>query len=163
MNIKQLGSLLMAFLLLACEQPKQNLSDYSAFSCIKAQSVCTITSDFGDILVTFNVKQVVAESPFTVQVAINNATNSSADKNPETFRITGHIEGKSMYMGKIPLFFQQTKHAVNYELEKKHAFHSAVLLGSCNEDPMYWSMLLTIENSAGKQQSVVVEFSSRYR
>mgnify|MGYP001308438103 CR=1 FL=1 len=160
MIIKQLGSVLTVFLLISCGEPNKNKIDYTSFSCINAQSHCIINSVFGDILVTFNVKEVIPETPFMVNVDIALTKGEIFEQN---LQLTGHLEGKTMYMGKIPLFFSVVNKPQENNKLTKQSFRSKVIIGSCNADPMFWTLWLTVANKQGSQQRISVDFFSRYQ
>ena len=57
-----------------------------------------------------------------------------------SYSVVGYIEGKTMFMGKIPLFF-------NHQLQNNehNQFIAETMLGSCSEDSMIWRLWLTLE------------------
>lgn len=160
MIIKQLVAVLAVSLLISCEEPHKSKTHYTSFSCIKAQSDCIINSVFGDILVTFNVKDILAETPFKVNVDIALSKGEIFDQD---IKVSGYIEGKTMYMGQIPLFFSTFTEGKNNNNPLSQSYRSDVILGSCNANPMLWTMWLTVANKQGKKQRVFVDFSSRYQ
>lgn len=59
------------------------------------------------------------------------------------------IEGKNMYMGKIPLFFEENN--TNYI--------ATTLIGACTENSMVWTMFINLEMT-GKPYLLAFDFTS---
>ncbi|WP_371185313.1 hypothetical protein [Thalassotalea maritima] len=68
----------------------------------------------------------------------------------ESVRIEGYLEGKDMYMGKIPLVFHF----------RNGLFYAKTMIGACIEQSMIWQMQLTIDDGSGHVSSVSYEFMS---
>lgn len=124
--------------------------------CLASQSQCTITTQFGELSVLFDQKIITPENEFSIWVG-----NENID---ESFIITGFLEGKTMYMGKIPLFFAKGK---------QRGFRIAnAMLGSCSDKNMVWTLQLTVTqesnantnanrlNAQSKEEHFSIEFTS---
>jgi hypothetical protein len=73
-------------------------------------------------------------------------------RSENSYSVVGYMEGKTMFMGKIPLFF-------NKEVKKNSAYFLAqTMLGSCSEDKMIWRLWLTIENKVASKSKVPTTF-----
>ncbi|WDE07381.1 hypothetical protein SG34_011115 [Thalassomonas viridans] len=122
--------------------------------CLAQQSECVVRTPAGEFHVLFNVDKVITETPFEITVEYR---GSGEIKN-----ISGYLEGRDMFMGKIPLFLTG---------EKNNQYLAEVMLGSCAEPTMIWRLWLTAEftgqvqpgagNAAGKQQLFIDFPSSR--
>lgn len=124
---------------------QSNDTNKSAPHCLDSQSKCVINSQFGKIHVLFNVKEVLTEQPFSIDVGGFN----SVDK----VTVSAHLEGKNMYMGRIPLFFEQ---------QDTSSLRATTLLGSCTQKQMRWQIVLKILSNDNKKivEQHFIEFSS---
>lgn len=103
---------------------------------------CTVAAANGQIYtLKANPKNVQSEAEitFTLVSSQHNAIKI----------ISAWIEGKDMYMGKIPLFFN----------ENKYAPKATTMIGVCTEDSMVWVMHITIEID-GKIEHLLFDFKS---
>ncbi|MBA6349087.1 hypothetical protein [Colwellia sp. BRX8-9] len=129
------------------------------FQCLTSQSICEIKTIFGRMLVKFNVGKVLTEHPFDIRVELKKdhllKDNFSAE---DSYSVVGYMEGKTMFMGKIPLFFTE-----DITTEKNY-FVAETMLGSCSEDNMVWRLWLTVEkksaNNDKEQTSFFIDFQS---
>jgi len=141
--------LLCAFLY-GCSPKKVELSPQIPFQCINTQTRCEITTDFGTVFVKFNVENIKTELPFSIQVTlIKDALREESINSPDNLKVLGYMEGKTMFMGKIPLFF------IEEEAQgKQNASHTAeTMLGSCSEETMTWRLWITLEKQSQTDQS----------
>lgn len=124
--------------------------------CLENQSECMINTQFGELSVLFNQIKITPENEFAIFVGSENID--------DRFKVTGYIEGKTMYMGKIPLFFSK---------EKNKGFKVAnTMLGSCSDKVMVWILQLTVTrapnkntdsnalNAQSKEEHFSIEFTS---
>ena len=142
---------------------EQNLETF----CLTTQSQCVINTEFGDFEVSFSQVQVfdnkAAESvpdnvlqhirtelPFSI---IFKAINLS-DLNAKISMVSGHLEGKDMFMGKVPVFFNK--------VEQSDKFTAISLLASCSEDIMVWRLWLTVKLAGPEksEQTFFIDFES---
>lgn len=161
-------SFVFIFCLSACG-PKDNVSDATEqqtvknFSCIEEQSPCFVNVDNGRIDVLFDVEKITAEQSFTMKVTYQGTQAVT--------QVTGYLEGIDMFMGKIPLFFEEhvgsnnqissvntlitsdtgKNTTVNSTLSHQY-FTGEVLVGSCSEQMMKWRMWLVIKTNDEKEQ-----------
>lgn len=132
------------------------------FRCISSQSQCVITHELGDFSIYFNRDPVITEVDY--QIAFKFTQKKAVKGNQakvEVKKVSAYIEGKNMYMGKIPLNF--VKHNELYIADS--------LLGSCSEDYMEWRLWFivefekkSLENFTVKQQAkqtFYVDFASQ--
>lgn len=111
------------------------------------------------MLVKFNVGKVLTEHPFDIRVELKKdhllKDNFSAE---DSYSVVGYMEGKTMFMGKIPLSFTE-----DITTEKNY-FVAETMLGSCSEDNMVWRLWLTVEkksaNNDKEQTSFFIDFQS---
>lgn len=136
-----------SLLLSSCSEGKKTNSTLVEPSCIARQSQCRFDTPFGTVSVLFNQQKILTEEPFKVLIKTSTPTKS--------FIIDGFLEGKNMYMGKVPLLF-------SYD-EMKQLYIAETMLGSCSVEHMTWVMHLTLktELSANNQDvQISVEFES---
>lgn len=67
--------------------------------------------------------------------------------------ISGELQGISMYMGRIPLQWQQVE----------GGWQSTFLLGACSDPNMRWRLALLLEYTDGRQVRQQIEFQSSWR
>jgi len=132
-------------MLLAGCMPIEKQNPFIDPHCLLSQSQCQVTLALGTFDILFNVHTVVPEQEFKIIVK-----SKSPNKNLE---IKGFLEGKDMYMGKIPLLFTQNQPQI---------FSASTMLGSCSEKEMIWRMWLIIVdiNHPEKIQKVFIDFKS---
>ncbi|WP_426357631.1 hypothetical protein ACPUVO_14370 [Pseudocolwellia sp. HL-MZ19] len=85
-------------LCLGCEQSKEVKEKPIEPKCISSQSDCFIKLASGEFVVLFNRDPVITETPFDISLISH---TQHTIKN-----ISAHMEGKNMFMGKVPLFFE---------------------------------------------------------
>ena len=135
---------------------KQNIQKKTSFTCLKSQSECEIHTESGDFIVQFSgealQERIKTELPFQIQIKL--------DENNEAYRlreISSYLEGKTMFMGKIPIFFEIDKSVGNSMIAES-------LLASCSEEVMTWRLWVQVEIiSDGKvqQQNFFIDFDSQ--
>jgi len=112
--------------------------------CLPSQSQCLVETSLGTFNVNFSINpdhnKVITEVPFHIVVEFAAPTNTSLNINS----IEGYLEGRDMFMGKIPAFFSQLS-SNNTSINNTSINIAEILLGSCSEDIMTWRLWLTIE------------------
>jgi hypothetical protein len=161
--------LLPVLLLSACEQAHNSAlsttveeQESQAF-CLTTQSECQINTDLGNFEVTFSqalpralenktenviaghtsekgLKHIRTELPFSIIIKPVNSSELTAPVSA----VSGYLEGRDMFMGKVPVFFNKA--------EQGDKFTATSLLASCSEDVMVWQLWLTV-TLADKQKS----------
>ena len=125
---------------------------------MQSQSTCIVNTEFGDFSVLFNISPVVSETEFKLFIEHHFSKENITSKQPELKikKISAYLEGKDMFMGKIPLFFTF--------LGEKNIWASDAILGSCSEEVMKWVMWVTVDiqiNNELKKQTFFIEFDSK--
>ncbi len=92
----------------------------------------------GELSILFNVERVLTEQMFNVVIR--------KELDDVEISVKAHLEGKDMFMGKIPLFFKELDNG---------DIASEILLGSCSDELMVWRMFLTITSSTNKDNDSV--------
>lgn len=157
--IKIIIVILFTFNLLACEPvqlaSQKKESQKKPFICLSSQNQCDINSEFGRFNIQFSgqVEQgrIKTELPFQVQLKFDMAKQGYQLKN-----VTSYLEGKSMFMGKVPVFFKLNEKNSNVMIAE-------TLLANCSEEIMTWRLWLQIDiviADTVKQQSVFIDFES---
>ena len=151
-------SLLLTIILSGCDIDNDQQDGNVPFQCLTSQSVCEVDTKLGTFLVKFNTEKVLTELPFKILVEFKNKASKNKKARSQTlFKIAGYMEGKTMFMGKIPLFFTES-------VTSSPHYIAETMLGSCSEDVMTWRLWLTIEkkgiNGQAEQSSFFVDFNS---
>lgn len=153
--------ILLIFNILACE-PIQQAANKSTdlqqqhFTCLSSQSNCNIDTEFGYFTIQFSgqVEQgrIKTELPFYIQIKFE-----ANDEKYQVKNIISHLEGKSMYMGEIPVFFSAKEQIANTMVAQ-------TLLASCSEDLMTWLLWFQFDiivEGEIKRQSRFISFDSQ--
>ena len=83
-------------------------------------------------------EKIRTEEPFQIKIMLQNQMQQA-----ELLHVSSHLEGKNMYMGKIPLFFTQNKSQNNHT--------ATTMLGSCTDKEMMWLLQLTVKSKSVNQ------------
>jgi len=135
-------------------------------SCTAFQSPCYIENVVGRFDIYFLSDKLKAEEPFKVAVKysphkelidtykIGKQIDTSLE-NLQLIKLTGYMEGKDMFMGKIPVLFEKNK----------NLFVANTVVSACHTNKMVWKLILTaeLEDSANKRVSslpFVIEFEA---
>jgi len=157
--IKIFITTLFIFNLLACNpiqqaSQKKNTPTQSSFTCLASQSRCEIPTDHGIFTIMFSGElaqgKVKTELPLSIQLIFDGKEAGAQLKN-----VSSYLEGKTMFMGKIPIFFQLNKNKINI---------AETLLASCSEEVMTWRLWFTadiIQASKATQQTFFIDFDSQ--
>lgn len=155
-------------LLLGCNKKadEQQIANSLTFQCIENQSECLIAIDVGEFNVAFSEHKLLAERPFYIQVSAN-----TADR---IISLNGFIEGKAMFMGKIPVFFDQPSASKQAALQSENGsgagfprqslYTAETLVAACVEEQMRWVLWLTViteaQNGEQVKRSFPIEFDA---
>ncbi len=144
-------------------------ADKLSFFCLTTQSQCLINTKLGDFEVKFSqvqskvlpgkkaakafkdtLQQIQTELPFSVNVVLINPNNI----NTKISTVSAYLEGKNMFMGKVPVFFEKE--------EQGNKFIATSLLASCSEDVMVWNLWLTVKltDQQKSEQRFFIDFES---
>lgn len=125
------------------------------FTCLTSQSECEVISDLGNFSIQFSgqVEQgrIKTELPFSIQLKFSEPKQVYQLKG-----VSSYLEGKDMFMGKIPVLFQLEQNISNAMVAK-------TLLASCSEEIMTWRLWFQVDiAAAGKiqQHSFFIDFQS---
>ncbi|TYK64752.1 hypothetical protein CWS31_014115 [Colwellia echini] len=151
--------IILILLISACK-PESGLVNIDAQlqpQCITSQSQCEISTTAGTFIVQFSqsmpnsklTDNIKTELPFTIEVSSRTPEGNVLQS---ISKISGYLEGKDMFMGKVPVFFEKQAGNNNYV--------ATSLLASCSEEQMVWRLWLTV-NSAGAEQRFFVDFMSQ--
>lgn len=153
------------FLVSACNPVTEKNSNTSAnmqvAQCISSQSQCEVNTSVGSFSIKFSqqklVNKVKTELPFSIELSqlpmkpvIEQA--NSQDKQASITHVSAYLEGKDMFMGKVPVFFEQIDKGNNYLAQS--------LLASCSEEFMVWRLWVTVM-VAEQKQTFFVDFTSQ--
>jgi len=126
-----------------------------SFACIASQHACEKTTGLGDFTVQFSGElaqgKLKTELPFYIRLKFKGAKNSYKLQKVESF-----MEGKDMFMGKVPVFFNVSS--------DNNAFIAKTLLASCSEEVMTWRLWFTVNINIEdniKQQRFFIDFDSQ--
>lgn len=159
--IKIVVIILFIFTLLACHpiqqaSQKKNTQLKSPFMCLASQSRCEVITDFGAFTIQFSGQidagKIKTELPFEIQLILNAKVKDSTLKS-----VSSYLEGKTMFMGKIPVFFQMSE-------QRKNSIIAESLLASCSEEVMVWRLWFTVEIEQADQiikENFFIDFDSK--
>jgi hypothetical protein len=142
------------FLISACEptQEQTNSKPLEELRCIGSQTECFVATKLANFSIKFSQYQLTdnieAELPFTIELAV---IDEDKDKQ-NVAKVSAHMEGRDMYMGKVPVFFKQN--------DNKSAYLAETMLASCSGGKMVWRLWITTE-MAEQQQQFFVDFTSK--
>lgn len=168
--IKAIIVMLLVFNSLACEPISQatNMNEIKkqvSFVCLKSQNQCEVKTKYGRFSIQFSgaalQTSIKTELPFQMQLTFDAAHDELQLKNISSF-----IEGKTMFMGKIPVFFEGVASNESNKSNKSNKVNKMIaesLLASCTEEIMTWRLWFKIEILADEviqQQDFFIEFDS---
>jgi hypothetical protein len=172
-KVKFFGIILVGFVLLtsgckpAAENSTVNINNPSVLQCIKSQSQCEISTDLGNFSLKFSQQQlsenVKTELPFLIELSLlsesseHNTLHGTGQSTAHSIqksitKVSAYLEGKEMFMGKVPVFFEQGTNEPVYLAES--------LLASCSEEQMIWRLWITVELE-NKTQTFFIDFTSQ--
>ena len=152
--LKKIIFITFLFFTIACqplsEDDKGSTVNHLIPQCIASQSQCKISTKLAGFNLKFSQEKlsdtIKTELPFTVELS-----QSPGDFNNKVSKISAYIEGKDMFMGKVPIFFQKKGDSDVY-LAKS-------LLARCGEALMIWRLWITVE-TATKTETFFIDFTS---
>lgn len=160
--IKVFVVILLFFNLLSCgpvsKATKVNKADKPlSFVCLTSQSECEVNTKYGRFTIQFSGEPsqayIKTELPFYVKLKFDAKNTSDQLKS-----ISSYLEGKDMFMGKIPVFFE------NGAKQEHNLMMAESLLASCSEEIMTWLFWFNIEilvDGVVQQQDFLIEFDSK--
>jgi hypothetical protein len=164
--------MVFAFISLGCEQQKEEQTPIIEPKCISNQSACVIKLVSGEFSILFNRDPIITETGFDIFLI---SKSKHVIKN-----ISAHMEGKNMYMGKIPLFFEPSSNHKNQEFNgfkvndeeveltdphlilRNKSYIANTMLGSCSEENMRWVIYLTLSLVTIQGEEVIERFSVEF-
>ncbi|MBL4765755.1 MAG: hypothetical protein JKX67_10865 [Colwellia sp.] len=153
--------ILFIFNVFACN-PIQQASQKSStqpqipFTCLASQSSCEVNTDLGTFIIDFSGQvdkgKLKTELPFQIQLTFAALSKSFQLKN-----VNSYLEGKIMFMGKIPVFFQPADKSSDTVIAQ-------TLLASCSEEVMAWRLWFSVEieqDDKTTTQDFFIDFESQ--
>lgn len=127
--------------------------------CITSQSQCEVGNDKVRFTVEFSqyqyqdqlVDNIKTELPVFIQLT-ELPSGNTANQVANITKVSAYLEGRDMFMGKVPVFFDKKDESTVYLAES--------LLASCTEEQMVWRLWITAE-IAGEEQTFFVDFMSQ--
>lgn len=168
--IKNIVVILLLISLLACKPASQSTQVNKkaipdSFICLKSQNQCEVETNYGVFSIKFSPEKqqnyIKTELPFYIEVTFNSVNSEFQLKNIASF-----FEGKTMFMGRIPVFFAKKTSAhstKNAGKDKNSTFIAESLLASCSEEIMTWRLWFSVEilaDGLSQQQDFFIEFDS---
>ncbi len=160
--IKQLFFITTLLLISACkpvtEQGSDMVQQMPPTQCIESQSQCEIVTELASFSIKFSqfqmIDKVKAELPFVIELSqlVSNVTKPNVAKSMDITKVSAYLEGKDMFMGKVPVFFEKS--------EDSNKFVAQSLLANCTEEQMVWRLWLTVEG-IDATQTFFVDFTSQ--
>jgi len=162
--LKQFPLIGLLLILSACkpigEQNSTSNNSALVLQCIESQSRCEISTELGIFSIRFSQHQlsdtVKTELPFFIELSeliqINTANKSNQSTEQSITNVSAYLEGKDMFMGKVPLFFEQGANQGTYMAQS--------LLASCSEELMVWRLWITADRG-DLTKTFFVDFTSQ--
>jgi hypothetical protein len=159
--IKIVIVILLIFNILACEPVQQasnkaKIQQPKSFVCLSTQNTCEINAKVGRFTIQFSgdIEQgrIKTEMPFQIQLILD-----APNENFQLKNISSYLEGKEMFMGKIPVFFQSSNSKANVVVAE-------ALLASCSEEMMTWRLWFQVDVEIDKEiqyQKFFIDFDSQ--
>lgn len=166
--------LMTIFLLVACSPASKDKVESTAPQCLKSQSKCFVETKFGRVEILFNQEKVLTEIPFKIYLKVaqinkakEHVVKAEHEVNKLSYKISqvkSYMEGREMFMGKIPVFFSSSKQG--------KVMIAETLLGSCSAEKMVWRLWFTlffennnasisnIEDKESLQETFFIDFTS---
>lgn len=126
------------------------------FACLASQSQCEISTEFGRFNIQFSGQvaqdRIKTELPFEIQLKFNATKQAYRLKS-----VISYLEGKDMFMGKIPVFFEPDEKQVNIMVAE-------TLLASCSKEMMTWRLWLKVDiaiEGEVQQENFFIDFDSQ--
>jgi hypothetical protein len=180
--LKQLSIIVLIFFILACqpnvplEQPEEALL---TTQCISSQSQCEVTTETSRFSIKFSQENLLdtikGETPFTIEILpltlLPTTTNESINiapsplKNSTITKVSGYLEGRDMFMGKVPVFFTpvlaQSATKSTITSLKKLAYVAETQLANCMAEKMVWRLWINVQ-SAEMKETFFIDFTSKH-
>ncbi len=155
-SLKKLSVIGFLFLISACKPVSEQSATHSETAlvaqCITSQSQCEINTEFGEFSVKFSQHQlsdkVKTELPFFIELTQTFQQNTMQS----ITNATAYLEGRDMFMGKVPVFFDQ--------ISEGNVYLAQSLLANCSEEQMVWRLWITVELK-DKTKTFFVDFTSQ--
>lgn len=159
--IKNVGVILFLLATSACNPlqlaTNQDQPDKTqVFTCLTSQSECEVISEHGNFSIQFSgqVEQgrIKTELPFSIQLKF-----SESQQVHQLKRVSSYLEGKDMFMGKIPVFFKPEQNMSNIMIAE-------TLLANCSEEVMTWRLWFQVDIVVAdeiQQHSFFIDFDSQ--
>ena len=162
------------FFLIACKPDTNNVPTLKTAQCLESQSNCFIDTQFGRVAVAFDQGKILTEVPFSIFLTLkatpDSINNTSLDNEEKTLteiaKVDAYMEGKEMFMGKVPVFFSPVNKENNNQLTQTDMV-AETMLGSCSQEQMVWRLWLklTIKKSTSissetLQETFFIDFTS---
>ena len=140
--MKKLKLLITAvcFLIVGCDEKSQNIIEGGNSYCLNAKANCNQLKKELSIEILTNVEQVKPEHPFTILLSLSDIE--------QVRKVTGSLEGVSMYMGKVPLLFEFDNNSSKYRAD--------AFVGSCSDPNMHWRVVVDVQivDEAGELRKI---------
>ena len=156
--IQTITVIIFIFNIVACDPIQQassrgDIQLHSSFICLTSQNKCDVKSKFGRFNIQFSgeapQERIKTELPFQIQLKFDAAAEAY-----QLNSISSYLEGKTMFMGKIPISFQKNK---------TNSMVAESLLASCSEKVMTWRLWFQVKIIADgeiQQQGFFIDFDS---
>ena len=110
--------------------------------CLASQSRCLIKTKVGSFSVLFDVKKIHGDIPFSIRIHYQ-GTN-------ELKTLSGYMEGKTMFMGKIPLSFKKQN-------IKNDLYVANSMVVACTSPVMTWRIWISSQLYDQNQQKNITQ------
>ena len=131
------------FFIGACKPVSNSETDVSmsnsVFQCVASQSQCEISSQGIRFTLKFSqqnlLDKLTTEVPFSMELS-----QILEEPSKKITQVSAFLEGKDMFMGKIPMQFSQVS-----EIDGKYFSTAKSMVGACTTDKMLWRFDIVVE------------------
>jgi len=153
--IKPISLIATLLVISACkpvsEQGSATVQQMPSAQCIESQSQCEIDTELADFSIKFSQAKLAANVKTELPFFIELSQQVSKVTKPKITQVSAYLEGRDMFMGKVPVFFEKA--------EGSHKFLAQSLLANCTEEQMVWRLWLTVKVGEQEQTSFI-DFTS---
>ena len=154
--LKKLSVIGFLFLISACkpvsDQDATKRASALVAQCIESQNQCEINTELGNFSIKFSQHQLSAKVKTELPFFIELTQLPQQETMQSITKATAYLEGRDMFMGKVPIFFEP--------VSKNNVYLAESLLANCSEEQMVWRLWITVALE-DKSKTFFVDFTSQ--
>lgn len=130
-------------------------------SCQLVKGSCHFNIEGQSYRLELSPERPLPESEIAVSIApslLMDESRGEQQLKSTAIKATGFLSGKTMYMGKIPLFFSE-QFQESESSKGKSVLVATTPIGACTEPEMVWQLTATITTAKQVQYTLITEFT----